>query len=100
MPAVFMARRSAWMPSFETAAFIQYQKTQGFAEAGGFLNVMGSGAGCAVAEVKSTRSRMLVESLIVYRVVFVWFEGCVFPFDAEDALAAGGVDLYLGSGAR
>src|SRR3954451_9436349 len=37
MPAAFIASRSAVIPSFETAATIQYQNTQGNASCGGFL---------------------------------------------------------------
>src|ERR1700753_3245764 len=99
MPADLIAIRSAWMPSLETAAFIQYQKTQGRASSGGFLNVSGFNAGCAVAVRVIKSVSMLIERRFIECIVFVGFEVYCFTFYPQSAMTVCRVDGYLFSGA-
>src|ERR1700744_3596002 len=81
-----MACKSARMPSLETAACIQYQKTQGRATAGGCRNVCGSNPDCAgttwAATASGKNNSMLIHSRIVDRIVMIFLK--------RDLIIAGG----------
>ncbi|MNL11088.1 hypothetical protein D3C87_1319090 [compost metagenome] len=69
IPAVFMASRSAVIPDFETAAFIQYQNTQGFVVSFCWAE---TGIPAVVHQIKKTNKIPFLLKLIAQLFFYLW----------------------------
>src|SRR5689334_25148079 len=86
-----MASRSAVIPFFETAAFIQYQNTQGLADAGGLAKFFSANAKpgsfiCALL-ANANNNRKITKYILVYRIYSFTKLILLFPLSIDVATA-------------